>query len=95
MLFRQISSLRWLCWCSVFFWAIHQQGCGVDEPQMSKKTLFLNYSAGNIESIDPAFAKNLYNMWTVHMVFNTLVKILAFVMDVLADGIIAFCPFVD
>ncbi len=74
MLFRQISSLRWLCWCSVFFWAIHQQGCGVDEPQMSKKTLFLNYSAGNIESIDPAFAKNLYNMWTVHMVFNTLVN---------------------
>jgi len=38
------------------------------------RTFYLNYSAGTIESIDPAFAKNLYNMWTDHMVYNTLVE---------------------
>jgi peptide/nickel transport system substrate-binding protein len=38
------------------------------------KVFYLNYSAGTVESIDPAFAKNLYNMWTDHMVFNTLVE---------------------
>ncbi len=34
----------------------------------------LNYSAGTVESLDPAFAKNLYNMWTDHMLYNTLVE---------------------
>lgn len=34
----------------------------------------LNYSSGNLESTDPAFARNLYNMWTVHMLYNTLTE---------------------
>jgi len=39
-----------------------------------KRIFRLNYSSGTVESIDPAFAKNLYNMWTDHMVYNTLVE---------------------
>lgn len=48
-------------------------GCGSDNKQ-STNTIYLNYSSGTLESIDPAFAKNLYNMWTDHMVYNTLVE---------------------
>ena len=48
-------------------------GCGSDE-QHKSNTIYLNYSSGTLESIDPAFAKNLYNMWTDHMVYNTLVE---------------------
>jgi len=44
------------------------------EDNKRDRTFYLNYSAGTVESIDPAFAKNLYNMWTDHMVFNTLVE---------------------
>ncbi len=40
----------------------------------NKKVFRLNYSSGTLESIDPAFAKDLYIMWTVHMVYNTLVE---------------------
>jgi len=42
-------------------------------PQGNKKVFRLNYSSGTLESMDPAFAKDLYIMWTVHMVYNTLV----------------------
>ena len=44
------------------------------ETKNAEKVFYLNYSAGTVESIDPAFAKNLYNMWTDHMVYNTLVE---------------------
>jgi hypothetical protein len=44
-------------------------GCGSDSKH-SSNTIYLNYSSGTLESIDPAFAKNLYNMWTDHMVYN-------------------------
>ncbi len=48
--------------------------CSNDDKQNKKNVVYLNYSSGALESIDPAFAKNLYNMWTDHMVFNTLVE---------------------
>jgi len=48
-------------------------GCSSDNKH-SSNTIYLNYSSGTLESIDPAFAKNLYNMWTDHMVYNTLVE---------------------
>lgn len=48
--------------------------CSDSQKKAGDKTMYLNYSAGTVESIDPAFAKNLYNMWTVHMLFNTLVE---------------------
>jgi len=45
-----------------------------EEEEHDRQTVYLNYSAGTVESIDPAFAKNLYNMWTDHMIYNTLVE---------------------
>lgn len=47
--------------------------CGKNA-EHANKVFYLNYSAGTIESADPAFAKNLYNMWTDHMLYNTLVE---------------------
>jgi len=35
---------------------------------------YLNMSSGNLESTDPAYAKDLYMMWTAHMLYNTLVE---------------------
>ena len=44
-------------------------------PPTDPKTVFhLNISAGYLESIDPAYAKNLNMMWIDHMVYNTLVE---------------------
>ena len=37
------------------------------------KVFRINYSSGSLESADPAFAKDLYAMWTTHMIYNTLV----------------------
>ncbi len=34
----------------------------------------LNLSSGSLESLDPAYAKDLYTMWTTHMLYNTLVE---------------------
>ena len=47
--------------------------CGTQNKN-AERTFYLNYSAGTIESMDPAFAKNLYNMWTDHMLYNTLAE---------------------
>lgn len=39
------------------------------------RTVFrLNLSSGTLESLDPAYAKELYTMWTTHMIYNTLVE---------------------
>lgn len=38
-----------------------------------KAVFQLNLSAGALESLDPAYAKDLYTMWTCHMLYNTLV----------------------
>ena len=49
--------------------------CGCKKvPDNQKNVFYLNYSAGTVESLDPAFARNLYNMWTDHMLYNTLVE---------------------
>ena len=37
-------------------------------------TFLMNMSGSTLESTDPAFAKDLYIMWTVHMMYNTLVE---------------------
>lgn len=34
----------------------------------------MNLSSGNLESMDPAFAKDLYVMWMTHLVYNTLLE---------------------
>ncbi len=48
--------------------------CGNRSGTSEEQTFYLNYSAGTVESLDPAFARNLYNMWTDHMLYNTLVE---------------------
>ncbi len=39
-----------------------------------KKVFHLNISTGYLESMDPAYAKDLNMMWIDHMVYNTLVE---------------------
>lgn len=48
--------------------------CTEQQPQPLDDNVFrLNFSVG-LETLDPAFAKDLYTMWTAHMVYNTLVE---------------------
>lgn len=39
-----------------------------------KQVFNINLSSGSLESLDPAYAKDLYTMWTAHMLYNTLVE---------------------
>ncbi len=48
--------------------------CGGSRSQSQHKVFHLNMSSGNLESTDPAYAKDLYMMWTAHMLYNTLVE---------------------
>ncbi len=50
--------------------------CSCNHPAQTntKNTFHLNISAGYLESLDPAFAKDLNMMWIDHMVYNTLVE---------------------
>ncbi len=41
-------------------------------PDDEKDIFRLNLSSGTLESVDPAYAKDLYSMWVVHMAYNTL-----------------------
>ena len=48
---------------------------GQKAPEDAAYTVFhLNLSSSTLESLDPAYAKDLYTMWTTHMVYNTLVE---------------------
>ncbi len=58
------------------------------------KKIFRYNETTNIQSLDPAFAKNQSNMWAIHQLFNTLVEVdeqlnirpsLAYKWDVSAD----------
>ena len=42
--------------------------------QRVHETFRINLSSGSLESLDPAYAKDLYTMWTTHMIYNTLVE---------------------
>ena len=48
--------------------------CNTPKSNSNKQVFHLNFSTGTLESIDPAFAKDLYIMWTIHMVYNTLLE---------------------
>lgn len=48
--------------------------CSDSSRQDEKEIFNLNFSSGNLESLDPAYAKDLYMMWTAKMVYNTLVE---------------------
>jgi oligopeptide transport system substrate-binding protein len=47
--------------------------CGQSARESDKSTFRMNL-AGGLESMDPAFAKDLSTMWLDHMVYNTLVE---------------------
>jgi len=49
-------------------------GCGEAAKKNLKKTFHLNISSGYLESLDPAYAKDLNMMWVDHMIYNTLVE---------------------
>jgi peptide/nickel transport system substrate-binding protein len=49
-------------------------GCSSTAPTDERQVFRINLSSGNLDSIDPAFAKDLYVMWICHMVYNTLVE---------------------
>lgn len=70
-------------------------GCGQSQNKDNHAELCLNL-VGGLESLDPAFAKDLSTMWTAHMLYNTLVETneqlqltpsLAHSWDVSADGL--------
>lgn len=70
--------------------------CGNRKAQQEKQVFNLNLSSGSLESLDPAYAKDLYTMWTTHMLYNTLVETdsnlylqpsLAKSWDISADGL--------
>lgn len=48
--------------------------CGQSENQTQENVFRLNLSSASLESLDPAYAKDLYTMWTTHMIYNTLVE---------------------
>ncbi len=69
--------------------------CKPKNESIEKQTFHLNL-AGGLESLDPAFSKDLSTMWTAHMLYNTLVETneqlqitpsLAYRWDISADGL--------
>lgn len=70
--------------------------CNTNHTNEHRKVFHINLSSGNLEAIDPAFAKDLYQIWINHMVYNTLVETdeqlhvipsLAKSWDISADGL--------
>lgn len=67
--------LKFLCRFGLLAVLVLAISCNNRRTNATDQQVFhLNYSSGSLESIDPAFAKDLYIMWTVHMVYNTLVE---------------------
>ena len=59
----------------VFLFAFLFAACqGNKKADHSLQTFNLNLSSGSLESLDPAYARDLYTMWTTHMIYNTLVE---------------------
>ena len=51
-------------------------GCGGRNEGVEGKTVFrINLSSGSLESLDPAYAKDLYTIWTAHAIYNTLTEV--------------------
>ncbi len=51
-------------------------GCSKGGESGAGKTVFrINLSSGSLESLDPAYAKDLYTIWTAHAIYNTLTEV--------------------
>lgn len=56
-------------------YSLASASCGQKNVSQKGKQIFhLNLSSGSLESLDPAYSKDLYTMWTTHMLYNTLVE---------------------
>lgn len=66
----RLSSLGY----SVLILAVLLWGCSERSSHRRGDVFHLNLSSGSLESLDPAYAKDLYTMWTAHMLYNTLVE---------------------
>ncbi len=62
-------TVLYILFCSLIF-----TGCSHSGSNSLHKVFHLNMSSGNLESADPAYAKDLYMMWSAHMLYNTLVE---------------------
>lgn len=49
--------------------------CGNPDTQIDASTVFRYNEHANITSLDPAFAKDQRNIWAVHQIYNSLVKL--------------------
>lgn len=49
--------------------------CQSDDVNISRAETFSYNQIGGLESLDPAFAKNLAIMWPVHLLYNTLLEV--------------------
>lgn len=56
------------------FFTLSVTACDVSEKSNEQNVFRLNMSSGILESMDPAYAKDLYMMWASNMVYNTLVE---------------------
>lgn len=56
--------------------AILAVSCQTREAMHLEKTVFrINLSSGSLESLDPAYAKDLYTIWTARAIYNTLIEV--------------------
>lgn len=69
ILFNTFQKYQPVLFCCVLMLA----ACSKKKEQ-DRNTFYINYSSGALESMDPAYAKDLYMMWTDHMLYNTLVE---------------------
>ncbi len=69
---KKLNSLLYLplLWLACLFFS----SCKQQTQTNSKNVFHLNISSGYLESLDPAFAKDLNMMWVDHMLYNTLVE---------------------
>jgi peptide/nickel transport system substrate-binding protein len=76
MAMTRAKNIKWWEYCILpVICVLFNTGCSNPIDKNEHKQVFhLNLSSGNLESMDPAFAKDLYMMWTAHMVYNTLLE---------------------
>lgn len=64
---------RYICICIALLVLSHLFSCS--RKNDDNKQVFRYNQIGGLESLDPAFAKNLAVMWGVHFIYNTLVEV--------------------
>lgn len=64
---------RWLLCCSCLFFLLLVNACRSGDSD--EKNIFRYNQPNGIETLDPAFARNLAIMWPVHFIYNTLVDV--------------------